>query len=244
MEKERLRQLARIGANLNQIAKWANTYKRAVEAVEVLTALASLEEKSARSWWRKNPNWKIRRRAMIMKVFPHGTGEGDKPTRYLVRPDYPGRDTRPPQVLRGDVAVTRALIDSIHRKWKYTAGALSGIPTTRYRRKRKKRSWMPSSRLLSPGWSRISATFFGCVTSMPDITNYTSSFPGWSFPAATISTLVLRAGKKISTCSATSSTTGNNGHALTTRPGSGRTAEKGRPVQSPFGPMGQGNQGE
>ena len=43
MEKERLRQLARIGANLNQIAKWANTYKRAVEAVEVLTALASLE---------------------------------------------------------------------------------------------------------------------------------------------------------------------------------------------------------
>lgn len=32
---------------------------------------------------------------MIMKVFPHGTGEGDKPTRYLVRPDYPGRDTRP-----------------------------------------------------------------------------------------------------------------------------------------------------
>jgi len=65
---------------------------------------------------------------MIMKVFPHGTGEGDKPTRYLVRPDYPGRDTRPPQVLRGDVAVTRTLIDSIHRKWKYTAGALSWHP--------------------------------------------------------------------------------------------------------------------
>lgn len=65
---------------------------------------------------------------MIMKVFPHGTGEGDKPTRYLVRPDYPGRDTRPPQVLRGDIAVTRALINSIHRKWKYTAGALSWHP--------------------------------------------------------------------------------------------------------------------
>lgn len=70
---------------------------------------------------------------------------------------------------------------------------------------------MPSSRPLSPGWSRISATFFGCVTSMPDITNYTSSFPGWSFPAAMISTLVLRVGKKISTCSATSSTTENSG---------------------------------
>jgi uncharacterized protein (DUF1778 family) len=43
MEKERLRQLARIGVNLNQLARWVNTHKRAVEAVEVLTALASLE---------------------------------------------------------------------------------------------------------------------------------------------------------------------------------------------------------
>jgi hypothetical protein len=43
MEKERLRQLARIGVNLNQIARWANTHKRAVEAVEVLVALASVE---------------------------------------------------------------------------------------------------------------------------------------------------------------------------------------------------------
>ena len=43
MEKERLRQLARIGVNLNQLAKWANTYKRAVETVEIITALSSLE---------------------------------------------------------------------------------------------------------------------------------------------------------------------------------------------------------
>lgn len=43
MEKERLRQLARIGVNLNQIAKWANIHKRAVEAIEILTALSSLE---------------------------------------------------------------------------------------------------------------------------------------------------------------------------------------------------------
>ena len=43
MEKERLRQLTRIGVNMNQLAKWANTHKRAVEAVEILAALASLE---------------------------------------------------------------------------------------------------------------------------------------------------------------------------------------------------------
>ena len=65
---------------------------------------------------------------MIMTVFPHGTGDGNKPTRYLVRPDYPGRKDAPPEVLRGDVGMTRALIDSIARKWKYTAGALSWHP--------------------------------------------------------------------------------------------------------------------
>jgi hypothetical protein len=43
MEKERLRQLARIGANINQLAKWTNTYKHALEAVEILTALAGIE---------------------------------------------------------------------------------------------------------------------------------------------------------------------------------------------------------
>ena len=44
-EKRRLRELARIGSNLNQIARWANTYKESMEAVEVLSALTRLEEK-------------------------------------------------------------------------------------------------------------------------------------------------------------------------------------------------------
>jgi hypothetical protein len=65
---------------------------------------------------------------MLMKVFPHGMGEGDKPTRYLVRMDYPGREENPPEVLRGDPAMTRALIDSIDRRWKFTSGVLSWHP--------------------------------------------------------------------------------------------------------------------
>jgi hypothetical protein len=44
-EKKRLHELARIGANINQLAKWANTYKRTVETVEVLTALAGIERR-------------------------------------------------------------------------------------------------------------------------------------------------------------------------------------------------------
>lgn len=44
-EKRRLRELARIGANINQLARWANTYKRAAEAVEVVTVLAGIERR-------------------------------------------------------------------------------------------------------------------------------------------------------------------------------------------------------
>ncbi|WP_341482629.1 plasmid mobilization protein [Fundidesulfovibrio terrae] len=43
LEKEHIRQLARIGANLNQLARWANTYKSRAEAIRVLAALLSIE---------------------------------------------------------------------------------------------------------------------------------------------------------------------------------------------------------
>lgn len=43
MEKERVRQLARIGVNLNQLARWANIHKSRAEAIDVLTALVCLE---------------------------------------------------------------------------------------------------------------------------------------------------------------------------------------------------------
>ena len=59
-EKERVRQLARIGNNLNQIARWANTYKERAEAMTILGALVSLERVM------KNPE-------------VNSTEEGDKP---------------------------------------------------------------------------------------------------------------------------------------------------------------------
>ena len=43
MEKERVRQLARIGANLNQLVRWANTHKSRAETMDVLVSLVSLE---------------------------------------------------------------------------------------------------------------------------------------------------------------------------------------------------------
>lgn len=65
---------------------------------------------------------------MYMKVFPHGQGTGEGPTNYLVRADYPGRNAHLPDVLRGDPEVTRALIDSLDTKWRFTAGVLSWHP--------------------------------------------------------------------------------------------------------------------
>ena len=43
VESERIRQIARIGNNLNQLAHWANTHKTAAEAVSVIVHLVSFE---------------------------------------------------------------------------------------------------------------------------------------------------------------------------------------------------------
>jgi hypothetical protein len=41
-DRERVRQLARIGSNLNQLARWANTHKSAAHTVEVVLWLNRL----------------------------------------------------------------------------------------------------------------------------------------------------------------------------------------------------------
>ena len=43
VERERTRELGRIGANLNQIARWANTFKANAEAVEIVAHLVAIE---------------------------------------------------------------------------------------------------------------------------------------------------------------------------------------------------------
>lgn len=44
-DPELIRSLSRIGTNLNQIAKWANTYKTQAEAILVISALIALDAK-------------------------------------------------------------------------------------------------------------------------------------------------------------------------------------------------------
>jgi len=42
--RERTRELARIGNNLNQIARWCNQYKSNAESIPVVTALVEIEQ--------------------------------------------------------------------------------------------------------------------------------------------------------------------------------------------------------
>ena len=39
------REISRLGNNLNQIAKWANTYKSTAEAIEIIECLREIENK-------------------------------------------------------------------------------------------------------------------------------------------------------------------------------------------------------
>ena len=48
VERERTVQIARIGNNLNQIARWANTHAETAEAVEVIARLVAIERAIAR----------------------------------------------------------------------------------------------------------------------------------------------------------------------------------------------------
>ena len=43
VERERTREIARIGNNLNQLSRWANTRKSTLDAVEVIVHLAAIE---------------------------------------------------------------------------------------------------------------------------------------------------------------------------------------------------------
>ena len=48
VQRERTRQIARIGNNLNQLARWANTHAETVGAVEVIAHLIAIERSLAR----------------------------------------------------------------------------------------------------------------------------------------------------------------------------------------------------
>ncbi len=57
VERERSRQVARVGNNLNQIARWANTHRGAIEAVEVIGHLVAIRRALAALSPAEGPEW-------------------------------------------------------------------------------------------------------------------------------------------------------------------------------------------
>lgn len=62
---------------------------------------------------------------MLIKFTTGGRGSGRQVADYLTDAKRPARGPAAPEVVRGDMARTRELIDSIARKWTYTHGVLS-----------------------------------------------------------------------------------------------------------------------
>ena len=65
---------------------------------------------------------------MLIKFTSGGKGGGGAVCDYLLDAGREGRAPCPPEVVRGDLARTRELIDSIERRWTYTHGVLSFAP--------------------------------------------------------------------------------------------------------------------
>ena len=98
------------------IAHWANRYRRAGEAVEVISHLVAIEREVTRE------------RLVIVGFSKHGKGSGGGATGYFLDPTRPGREGSPPTVVRGNPELTRRLIDAVPFKHKYSSGILSFAP--------------------------------------------------------------------------------------------------------------------
>ena len=74
VERERTQQVARVGNNLNQIARWANTHREAVEAVEVIGHLIAIRRALAALAPRDDSMEDDARRRFSPYPYPSETG--------------------------------------------------------------------------------------------------------------------------------------------------------------------------
>ena len=63
---------------------------------------------------------------MIISIFKHGKGKARGPLNYLLGNDKDNKPRNPaPVILKGDKKLTEVLINSNHRQYKYTSGAIA-----------------------------------------------------------------------------------------------------------------------
>ena len=135
LERERTRELARIGSNLNQIARWANTHKENAEALEV-TAASDRHRAGARHIGRRGGT------AMMIKFLARGTGSAAAAADYLTReqnlsPEQeqdqdqdrdPEKNPEEVKVLRGNPHQVADVADALQFEHKYTSGVIAWAP--------------------------------------------------------------------------------------------------------------------
>ena len=126
IERERTRELARIGSNLNQIARWANTHKEDAEALQVVAHLVAIERALEALGVEGGA------RAMMIKFLARGTGAAAAAADYLTREGSPeqDREKNPEEVtvLRGNPDQVAAVADALEFEHKYTSGVIAWAP--------------------------------------------------------------------------------------------------------------------
>ena len=111
---------------------------------------------------------------MYIKIFfPHGKGTGQAAVNYLTRMDYPGRTENPPVVLRGEPELTKALIASQDRQWKFCAGVLSWGPEDHVTPEQEQRLMDDFEQTAFAGLAPDQYAILGYVTVMQGITSCT-----------------------------------------------------------------------
>ena len=127
LERERTRELARIGSNLNQIARWANTHKENAEALEVVTHLVAIE--------RALDTLTVEGNRDDDQVSRSRNRVGSAAADYLTReqnlsPDQdqdrdPEKNPEEVKVLRGNPHQVAAVADGLEFEHKYTSGVIA-----------------------------------------------------------------------------------------------------------------------
>ena len=97
---------------------------------------------------------------MLIKFTSGGRGGGGAVCNYLVDAERTGREHCPPEVVRGDLARTQELIDSIERQWTYTHGVLSFAPEDAP-------SVAEQAAAMDQSWSRFALRYF-----QPGVSNF------------------------------------------------------------------------
>ena len=124
VQRERTRQIARIGNNLNQIARWANANAEPIDAVEIIAHLVYISQTLDKLAQVGDDG-----RRCTLSSSPAGRARPGPPLDYLLGElDAAGNVRDGVEVLRGDPGQVAAVADALDFHHKYTSGVIAWAP--------------------------------------------------------------------------------------------------------------------